>query len=591
MDPLMLIILGIVLLLVAGLFKCMRGKIKRLRLDLEQGQEELQNMQTSSSQKQLQLNNQLNDLQAALKKKSHTDEELRVMKAAINELSAARSDELHEVLIESSDVEIQRLLGKGGFGVVNLAKYMGQKVAMKQLITINDENVKRFRHECFLMKTLRHPNIVKLVGVCWEDEMFACCLEFVENGTLEDWLRKTAAKGVSDESDDSKQTCDKVFRGWGDTDEYDERMFSDKDKEAIERAVPRVEAFEAECLKGELATNEWEELRQDDGSRYEQGARGWWRLRDGWAEGFAVGLVDAKPSQVMTASLTPAYDATFTGGSAVEVLEESHTFNVNWENVPFPAPLSDREVLTRVVYKNCGDGCFMHAGYSVEHERKPLARGAQRMDHMFIMMLRPKKGGNGEVCEVVRMMRVQPNFGVVLGAFINNIFAKKAADKLMMPMVKLKHFTETSLSDYEPTLVGGSLTWKGQLLRIATECALGVHYLHHTRYWSEGEPAKDGDDAEEAGYRECIIHRDLKPDNMLLTYDWTLKLTDFGEARAVNLNQVRSAKNDCSAIAARPPHPAVPLLKHVCGPLFTRVCGPLFTRVYGPLFSHVCGRR
>ena len=35
------------------------------------------------------------------------------------------------------------------------------------------------RFECFLMKSLRHPNIVKLVGVCWEDSLFACCLEFV----------------------------------------------------------------------------------------------------------------------------------------------------------------------------------------------------------------------------------------------------------------------------------------------------------------------------------------------------------------------------------------------------------------------------
>jgi len=33
---------------------------------------------------------------------------------------------------------------------------------------------------------LRHPNIVELVGVCWDDSLFACCLEFVENGSLED---------------------------------------------------------------------------------------------------------------------------------------------------------------------------------------------------------------------------------------------------------------------------------------------------------------------------------------------------------------------------------------------------------------------
>jgi len=37
------------------------------------------------------------------------------------------------------------LLGKGGFGVVNLATYRGQQTAMKQLLTINDESVKRFR--------------------------------------------------------------------------------------------------------------------------------------------------------------------------------------------------------------------------------------------------------------------------------------------------------------------------------------------------------------------------------------------------------------------------------------------------------------
>jgi serine/threonine protein kinase len=32
-----------------------------------------------------------------------------------------------------------------------------------------------------------------------------------------------------------------------------------------------------------------------------------------------------------------------------------------------------------------------------------------------------------------------------------------------------------------------------------------------------------------------VIHRDLKPDNMLLTRDWKLQLTDFGEARAQNM--------------------------------------------------------
>ena len=111
----------------------------------------------------------------------------------------------------------------------------------------------------------------------------------------------------------------------------------------------------------------------------------------------------------------------------------------------------------------------------------------------------------------------------------------------------LKVETERMLAQYVPvldenTMGEQSLTWKGQLLTIATECALGVQYLHHERYWAEEERGASGEVLVEPGYKECIIHRDLKPDNMLLTKDWQLKLTDFGEARAVNLNEVRSAE-------------------------------------------------
>jgi hypothetical protein len=144
--------------------------------------------------------------------KKHSEEELQVMVSALEAVSKERQDELKEVMMESKELKIDRLLGKGGFGVVNLATYRGTKVAMKQvgpspfnpflppltlhlrsaqLLTVNEENVLRFRHECFLMKNLSHPNVVKLVGVCWSEELFACCLEFVENGSLEDWLRRT----------------------------------------------------------------------------------------------------------------------------------------------------------------------------------------------------------------------------------------------------------------------------------------------------------------------------------------------------------------------------------------------------------------
>ena len=68
-----------------------------------------------------------------------------MMKAVLGGLEKKQKDELNELLISSSEVKVSRLLGMGGFAVVNLATYRGQHTAMTQLLTINDESVKRFR--------------------------------------------------------------------------------------------------------------------------------------------------------------------------------------------------------------------------------------------------------------------------------------------------------------------------------------------------------------------------------------------------------------------------------------------------------------
>ena len=133
---------------------------------------------------------ELHKLHEQIRKKKHTDEERRVMKEAMEGGSQEKNGELRGVLIESKDVKISSLLGRGGFGVVHLGEYKGKKVAIKQLLNIDASNVWRFRFECFLMKNLRHPNIVTLVGVVWEPDMLACVLEYVPNGCLDDHLLK-----------------------------------------------------------------------------------------------------------------------------------------------------------------------------------------------------------------------------------------------------------------------------------------------------------------------------------------------------------------------------------------------------------------
>ena len=70
-------------------------------------------------------------------------------------------------------------------------------------------------------------------------------------------------------------------------------------------------------------------------------------------------------------------------------------------------------------------------------------------------------------------------------------------------------------------------TWRKHLLKMTCDVADGVAYLHNAHYY----------DTKSNSFQECIIHRDLKPDNFLVTSDFHLKITDFGEARAVDLEQ------------------------------------------------------
>jgi len=51
------------------------------------------------------------------------------------------------------------------------------------------------------------------------------------------------------------------------------------------------------------------------------------------------------------------------------------------------------------------------------------------------------------------------------------------------PVIKLKRETERLLGNTSRCWRRGQmLMWKGQLLNISTECALGVQYLHHEQY-------------------------------------------------------------------------------------------------------------
>ena len=88
-----------------------------------------------------------------------------------------------------ADYAIVRLLGRGGYADVYLAKHVGSKetVALKRLKPqfVNNLRAKeRFLAEARLFSTLRHPNVVRVTRIGSEAGLVWMALEFLDGGTL-----------------------------------------------------------------------------------------------------------------------------------------------------------------------------------------------------------------------------------------------------------------------------------------------------------------------------------------------------------------------------------------------------------------------
>ena len=89
--------------------------------------------------------NELKELREKIKKSQHTEQELMAINEAMANESKARKDDLHEVIVPGEHVKIENVIGKGGFGVVNVGTYTNKArsvttpVAIKQLQQFDEE--------------------------------------------------------------------------------------------------------------------------------------------------------------------------------------------------------------------------------------------------------------------------------------------------------------------------------------------------------------------------------------------------------------------------------------------------------------------
>mmetsp|Transcript_1746 Transcript_1746/g.3414 ORF Transcript_1746/g.3414 Transcript_1746/m.3414 type:complete len:1047 (-) Transcript_1746:22-3162(-) len=123
-----------------------------------------------------------------LQKQRFSVEQLQIIRDIMENRNEDIDMELQEVLINSEELQLEEMLGKGAYGEVFKANYEGIHVAVKVIKDISEDALERTRAEILLMKGLHHPQIVMFIGACWDEFMMGIVLELVENGPMANFL-------------------------------------------------------------------------------------------------------------------------------------------------------------------------------------------------------------------------------------------------------------------------------------------------------------------------------------------------------------------------------------------------------------------
>eukprot|EP00172_Hildenbrandia_rubra_P001221 Plantae.Rhodophyta-Hildenbrandia_rubra.ctg17685.p1 GENE.Plantae.Rhodophyta-Hildenbrandia_rubra.ctg17685~~Plantae.Rhodophyta-Hildenbrandia_rubra.ctg17685.p1 ORF type:complete len:1190 (+),score=214.78 Plantae.Rhodophyta-Hildenbrandia_rubra.ctg17685:7762-11331(+) len=95
------------------------------------------------------------------------------------------------------EVQLERQIGSGGFGVVYKGRFRGKIAAIKKVhahALRNPACIAEFQSEVAVLCTLRHANILQFLGACSKPPNLMIITEFMSNGTLFDVLHRSQMK-------------------------------------------------------------------------------------------------------------------------------------------------------------------------------------------------------------------------------------------------------------------------------------------------------------------------------------------------------------------------------------------------------------
>ena len=121
--------------------------------------------------------------------------------------------------IDRSSIVATKVVGSGQFGKVYLAKQKmpnGKWIARAVKVVVGDanpENDALFVRETATLAPLDHPNINKLIGVCFTERPWLCVLELAEYGDLRKCLQNFRKKRFQLHPMEQLHLCKQIASG------------------------------------------------------------------------------------------------------------------------------------------------------------------------------------------------------------------------------------------------------------------------------------------------------------------------------------------------------------------------------------------